>query len=388
MQVHDINGTLLSFVVATGSRTILTSVYGETMDSAARETIELNQNTEAKQEGVQTDLPETATALESAQPALQTKPSNLDEKTAQINVSPAEQNSENGSKDLNQVLNEKPAITFTPTETEMKGNGETSPQKPVISPHDSPRNRKVSLQVLIVSPRKNASPAGTTAKRTVPSPALEPPVKRKRGRPRKNSIQPKPEPEKEAEAEAETESSSQPGPATQLTESERAKPDLIISSLKEILTPTIATNFSMPTPAKEVRKPADSPKPEEATTQDNPSDSPLSEAPEDLSPPTSERETSSASKPKPILSITPHGTKEVVVSGVRTPASLVTCLLQIDGRPKEGARTANAWKEIRCYRKNQDMGSLFEVRQTWYFKQKRNEKVQKQNSDSNSDWEG
>ena len=388
MQVHEINGTLLSFVVATGPRTILTSVYGETMDSVAQETIESNQSTEAKQEDVQSDLSETATVLESAQPALQTRTSNLDEKTAQITVSPAEQNSENGLKDLNQITTEKPAITVTPTETEMKGSGETSLRKPVISPHDSPRDRKVSLQVLIVSPRNNTNSAGTTAKRTVPSPASEPPVKRKRGRPRKNPIQPKPDPEKETEAEPQTESSSQPGPATQLAESERAKPDPIISSPKKILTPTKDTNFSTPTPAKEARKSADFPKFKKATTQDNPSDSPLSDAPDDLSPPTSEQEASSASKPKPILPITPFGTNEVVVSGVRTPANLVTCLLQIDGRPKEGARTANAWKEIRCYRKNQDMGSLFEVRQTWYFKQKRNEKVREQDSDLDSDWEG
>ncbi|KAJ5674692.1 uncharacterized protein N7477_004626 [Penicillium maclennaniae] len=124
------------------------------------------------------------------------------------------------------------------------------------------------------------------------------------------------------------------------------------------------------------------------TTQDNPPDSLLSEAPGDLSPPTSEQEPQSSAKPRHIFPITPYKTNEVVVSGIKAPANLVTCLLQIDGRPKEGARTANAWKEIRCYRNNQDMGSLFEVRQTWYFKQKRNEKVQQPDSDADTDWVG
>ncbi|KAJ5313651.1 FAD dependent oxidoreductase [Penicillium atrosanguineum] len=392
-RVHEINGTLLSFVVATGPRTILTSVHGEILDGAAQETTEPNQSTEAKQEDVKTDLPENASPLESAEPTFQTSNLDLNEKTAQVTVTPSEQNSGNGSKVPNHIVNEKPSITITTTEEiEMKESGENSPRKSSISPHDSPRDRKSSLQVLIVSPRKNANSAGGKAKRTVPSPAPEPPAKRKRCRPREHPIQPKPEPEKEAEAELQTESSSQPGPATQLTESERAKPDLIISSPKKILTPTKLTNFSTPTPPKEAQRPVDFPNTKKATIQDKPTETPGFEAPEDLSPPTSEQEPQSASKPKPMVPVTPYGPNEVVVSGIRTPANLVTYLLQIDGRPKEGARTANAWKEIRCYRKNQDMGSLFEVRQTWYFKQKRNgnvqeqEQEQEQDSDSDSDW--
>ncbi|KAJ6134132.1 hypothetical protein N7523_000454 [Penicillium sp. IBT 18751x] len=387
-RVHEINGTLLSFVVAKGPRTILTSAFGESMDTAAQETTETKPSTEAKQDDLQTDPSETATALENAEPALQTRTSNLNEDNAQITASLAEQNSTSGSKVVDHILNENPAIAVIPTETEMKGRGETSPQKSITSPHESPRDRKVSLQVLIVSPRKNTSSAEKTAKRTVPSPAPESVAKRKRGRPRKNLIQPKPEPEKEAEAAPQNESSSRPGPANQQTESEQAIPDLVTSSPKIILTPTKPTNCSAHTPAKESREPTDSPKKGETTTQDNPPDLHLSEAPEDLSPPTPEQEPQSSAKPRNVFSITPYGTNEVLVSGIKAPANLVTCLLQIDGRAKEGARTANAWKEIRCYRKNQDMGSLFEVRQTWYFKQKRIEKVQQPDSDADTDWVG
>ena len=61
--------------------------------------------------------------------------------------------------------------------------------------------------------------------------------------------------------------------------------------------------------------------------------------------------------------------EEIIVPNISTPHSLVSKILEIDGRMK-GARTANAWKEIRCYRRNQDMGSLWDVRQAWYFRQK------------------
>ncbi|OKP13441.1 hypothetical protein PENSUB_632 [Penicillium subrubescens] len=60
---------------------------------------------------------------------------------------------------------------------------------------------------------------------------------------------------------------------------------------------------------------------------------------------------------------------EIIVSDISSPMTLVYKILQIDGRRPDG-RTANSWKEIRCYRKNQDMGSLFDVRLAWFLKQK------------------
>jgi hypothetical protein len=390
-QVHEINGTLLSFVVATGPRTILTSVHGEGPEATAYDSIEPDLCSDTKLEEVKKGLLEAATAAESAELTLQAMPSNADENTAQSTVKETGQNGEVISKDLNHILNETPAATITPNgNAKMKENGEEIPQKLNIAPHKSSLAKsKSSVQVLIVSPRKNANSAGKTGKRTVPSPAPEPPVKRKRGRPRKNPMQPEPETEQAPEAESQPGNLSPSEPAaSQLTEFERAKPDVIVPTSKEVSTPTKPINDSMPASSKVVPNKADSLNTKKATTQDNPSDSPLSEAPKDPLATQAEQEPQSASKPKPLLPVTPYGPNEVIITGVKTPANLVNYLLQIDGRPKEGARTANAWKEIRCYRKNQDMGSLFDVRQAWYFKQKRNEKTQEQGQESDSDWEG
>ncbi|KAL8696465.1 MAG: hypothetical protein Q9201_007642 [Fulgogasparrea decipioides] len=41
-------------------------------------------------------------------------------------------------------------------------------------------------------------------------------------------------------------------------------------------------------------------------------------------------------------------------------------ILAIDGRAKPGARTGSPWRDIRCYRDEQDMGSLFEMREEFY----------------------
>lgn len=41
-------------------------------------------------------------------------------------------------------------------------------------------------------------------------------------------------------------------------------------------------------------------------------------------------------------------------------------ILQIDGRAKPGSRTDSTWRRIRCRRDNQDVGSLFEMRDEYY----------------------
>jgi hypothetical protein len=54
-----------------------------------------------------------------------------------------------------------------------------------------------------------------------------------------------------------------------------------------------------------------------------------------------------------------------IVPDITSPQGLTMKILQIDGRMPNG-RIANAWKSIRCYRNNQDMGSLFDVREAWF----------------------
>lgn len=50
------------------------------------------------------------------------------------------------------------------------------------------------------------------------------------------------------------------------------------------------------------------------------------------------------------------------------PQGLSTKILEVDGRIKNPPN-GNAWKDFRCKRNNQDMGSLFEIRQDYYEKQ-------------------
>lgn len=55
---------------------------------------------------------------------------------------------------------------------------------------------------------------------------------------------------------------------------------------------------------------------------------------------------------------------DVILARVLHPSSLGVKILNIDGRitkPSHG----NAWKDFRCIRDNQDMGTLWEVRQAW-----------------------
>ncbi|EDN08642.1 hypothetical protein I7I51_00282 [Histoplasma capsulatum] len=61
--------------------------------------------------------------------------------------------------------------------------------------------------------------------------------------------------------------------------------------------------------------------------------------------------------------------KDIIFSGVSGPGRLANKILQIDGRITEPPN-GNAWKEFRCFRNNQDMGSLWECRQSWFVKGK------------------
>ena len=49
-----------------------------------------------------------------------------------------------------------------------------------------------------------------------------------------------------------------------------------------------------------------------------------------------------------------------------TLGALEKKIIQIDGRVAPESRTASTWRDIRCRRKEQDMGSLFEIRDEYY----------------------
>lgn len=60
--------------------------------------------------------------------------------------------------------------------------------------------------------------------------------------------------------------------------------------------------------------------------------------------------------------------KEVIIPDIQGPGPLGLKIIQMDGRVKN-IPNGNAWKEFRCYRDNQDMGTLWEIRQAWFLKQ-------------------
>ncbi|RHZ58720.1 uncharacterized protein CDV56_104809 [Aspergillus thermomutatus] len=60
---------------------------------------------------------------------------------------------------------------------------------------------------------------------------------------------------------------------------------------------------------------------------------------------------------------------EIILENIGGPNALSLKILEVDGRIKD-VPNGNAWKEFRSYRNNQDMGSLWEVRQAWYLRGK------------------
>lgn len=63
------------------------------------------------------------------------------------------------------------------------------------------------------------------------------------------------------------------------------------------------------------------------------------------------------------------GIEVVVLPNVPGITALENKMIEVDGRIKH-IPNGNAWKEFRSYRNNQDMGSLWEVRQAWYVRGK------------------
>ncbi|KAL8787653.1 MAG: hypothetical protein Q9213_002084 [Squamulea squamosa] len=63
--------------------------------------------------------------------------------------------------------------------------------------------------------------------------------------------------------------------------------------------------------------------------------------------------------------LTEHG-YDVIYYTISTLWSLEKKIIQIDGRVNPESRTASAWRDIRCLRNEQDLGSLFEMRDEYY----------------------
>ncbi|RAL02719.1 uncharacterized protein BO80DRAFT_378361 [Aspergillus ibericus CBS 121593] len=98
-----------------------------------------------------------------------------------------------------------------------------------------------------------------------------------------------------------------------------------------------------------------------AETSDKPqsgegSDSPSQSAPEPAQEPTQESMPANAPNDK---------IDEILVEDIRGLTALSAKIIEVDGRVTK-CPNGNAWKEFRAYRNNQDMGSLWEVRQAWF----------------------
>lgn len=276
------------------------------------------------------------------------------------------------------------------------------------------------FSVVIVSPAK-----ARTAKRTIALPEPQPPTKRKRGRPRKDTSDPNPEPELEPEPgvdeEPETSNNDQPELAPPITSlsilaEEIKKNNQAVASFSQPEFADLDTSSPLSSPLstppasqESVDGPATAPvddetegmpiyntelpvidvdtSPQKPATSDSielkTSPEKVIEADSALSHDTAaavvETEQNTSTAPEaaetktnetlPSSQVTTdfetNEMGELIVPNITTPSSLVLAILQIDGR-KPGARTSNAWKELRCYRDNQDMGSLFDVREAWF----------------------
>ncbi|KAJ5504883.1 hypothetical protein N7463_007757 [Penicillium fimorum] len=279
--------------------------------------------------------------------------------------------------------------------------------QPVIAPSNDEENQEETpFSVVIFSPggTRNRKP-----KRTIPEPEPQPPVKRKRGRPRK--IRPKqsePEPPQEQEVSQETEvlqrdEQSSTAPLSfmailnsKIEENDKAaaesfqpkpsQPESHFSVLSSTPEPTELPVPDLSTSVEESSIPNTNGKNDKnaellelSTAQ---SDTPMEsvEAPVEARAKvhagtsveaeqdevTKSTNTEQQKVPVPASSqTTTSEPDEIIVPNLSSPQALVLKILQIDGRMPNG-RTANAWKEIRCYRNNQDMGSLFDVREAWF----------------------
>lgn len=261
--------------------------------------------------------------------------------------------------------NDTKAETPIPIEkSEAADTLEIPPQSPHTNSNPEEQDNRPPVEVVIVSPKGDSATATDRHKRTIPQPVTESPAKRRRGHSRKvKPVEPKPEVVGATE------------PETEIKEPENTDAEPIhpgpISPVKEVNEPQ--PSFQPPNTNGSIMQTTTN-----EAEQNSRADSPLCEPPENLTPLSSQP---AAKEPEEILDKSEEGPAksdeipadnvpdEIIVPGIVSPNMLVTRILQIDGRRKEGQRSANPWKEIRCYRKNQDMGSLWDVRQAWYFKQ-------------------
>lgn len=393
IQVHEINGSKLSFVMPAGERVFLQSVMaqrpkaespskgGETRRNQSKEPT--NMSTES--DGAPSDSAQKEDEIqfvdknkEDIIPDTQIVQSELQMDTnhkqspKRDNVPREKEHSIDQTK--NDLIMSSPLST--PPYSPISSRPPSSPlEKPVLEP----QKKTPKVQVVIMSPIKASC---NSLKRPIPQPAAQPPVKRKRGRPPKIPIV---EPELQEEPMIE----SMNKPAHQSTRSTRSTVQVVLRSpgleprleptsdmhnLDKIIASTVASNpDNMTTETPNPPIVTESPSAANAAEDLPPTPhTPLTK--NSISDPTRDLKLEAEEQTTTPLARSPsqdpiYLPDEVIVHDISVPRTLIGHILAVDGRAK-GKRTANAWQEFRCYRNNQDMGSLWDVRQRWYVKNK------------------
>ncbi|KAL9116795.1 MAG: hypothetical protein Q9187_006677 [Circinaria calcarea] len=90
---------------------------------------------------------------------------------------------------------------------------------------------------------------------------------------------------------------------------------------------------------------------------------PTEKAAKDPKPASAPKRTNGQSNPKTPMNL--DDPNEPITITITTPSALESKILEVDGRIQSSGKS-NAWKVIRCKRDNQDMGSLWEMREEYY----------------------
>ncbi|KAJ5302260.1 hypothetical protein PENANT_c008G09173 [Penicillium antarcticum] len=245
-------------------------------------------------------------------------------------------------------LHEAPS---TPKHEEVQVNTETERQTVAAPSNEKDSEMTTDFSVIIVSP--DGKKESNAIKRPAPTPQSEsePSAKRKRGRPSrapKVAPAPKPVPEVSKTEGSESTPTLPPDssavavdPVTSVPEPSAFAEKPTIIEIKDERAKQLMENPD-PSPAKAEASPE---------TEQHDTDNPASSQPQDLHPTSSQA--------------TENDLDDIIVPNIMSPNGLAVKMLQIDGRMPNG-RVANGWKDIRCIRNNQDIGSLFDVREAWF----------------------
>ncbi|OGE51144.1 hypothetical protein PENARI_c014G01941 [Penicillium arizonense] len=348
-RIHKFDGAKMTFAIPPGERVFLRSASDKAQKCA----------TPGKEE--ETTKPDTETQLQTA-----TTASNEETKDVQA---PQEANVASNNDDAKvdtetptvpaafngtamEVDTEAPLNAAPPTlkNEETQVNTETESQTVAAAFNEEGSGMTPDFSVIIVTPdgKKNSN----RLKRLTPTPQPEsqPQAKRKRGRPHKNPTKvPEPEPEPEPELAPEVPEREEGGSAPALLSDSNtmavdpitSAPDLSASAEEPINVETKDEIAGQP-----MEKAETSPETEQHDT-----DTPASSQRQDSNPTSSQT--------------TDNELEDILVPNITSPNGLAVKILQIDGRMPNG-RVANGWKDIRCIRNNQDIGSLFDVREAWF----------------------